>query len=129
MASELRLTGVDELLAELERLAPELAAEARTRQDTIAQQTADVLRSAYPVVSGELRDSIEVTRESSHSAVRVFTRIEVTARHAMFYEFGTHNTPAHPTFTPIVRRGREAFLDAIVARVEARGLEVSGNRG
>ena len=126
MATELRLGGVDEFLAELARLAPELATEARALQADNAEQAASNLRAAYHVVSGELRQSVEVARESSTSPARVFTRISVTSRHAGFYEFGTHRSAPHPTFTPIVRRAREAFRDEVINRVESRGLEVSG---
>jgi len=126
MASEMKLRGIDEFLAELQRLAPELTAEARARQADRAEQTAAALRAAYPVVTGELRNSIEVQRESSNSPARVFTRVTVTSRHAGFYEFGTRHAPPHPTFTPILRRGREAFLDEMIDRVGARGLEVHG---
>ena len=95
-------------------------------QASNAEQAASNLRAAYPVVSGELRDSIEVVREGSTSPARVFTRISVTSRHAGFYEFGTHRSAPHPTFTPIVRRAREQFRDDVIQRVEARGLQVSG---
>jgi HK97 gp10 family phage protein len=126
MATELRIDGLDEFLAELERLAPELTAEARSEQAQEAERIAANLRAAYPIVTGELRNSVQVARASSTSPHRVFTRIAVTARHAAFYEFGTHRTEPHPTFTPIVRRGREAFLLEIIERVKARGLEVNG---
>ena len=126
MATELRLGGVDEFLAELDRLAPDLTTDARALQADNAERAAANLRAAYHVVSGELRKSVEVARESSTSPTRVFTRISVTARHAGFYEFGTHRSAPHPTFTPIVRRSREQFREDVIARVEARGLEVTG---
>jgi HK97 gp10 family phage protein len=126
MATELRIDGLDAFVDELERLAPELVAEARAEQAAEAERIADNLRAAYPVVTGELRNSVLVQRESSTSPLRVFTRVAVTAGHAAFYEFGTHRTEPHPVFTPIVRRGREAFLQDVIDRVEARGLVVNG---
>ena len=126
MATELRLGGVDELLAELERLAPDLAAEARPLQASSAEQTASNLRAAYPIDTGELGRSVEVVREGSSSEARVFTRVTVTAPHAGFFEFGTRYMPPTPTFTPIVRRGREEFLMTMIGRVKARGLHVRG---
>lgn len=126
MPSELRLRGVDELIAELDQLVPALAAEVRAVQAAEAQQTASELRAAYPVVTGELRNSVRVLAEPSNSPGRVFTRVEVASDHAGFYEFGTARTAPHPTFTPVTRRGREAFLTEVIRRVEARGLVVNG---
>lgn len=126
MASALRLTGVDELLAELERLAPDFVAETRPLQESTAEETADALRAAYPVRTGQLRASVQVQRESSQSPARLFTRVAVTAPYAEFYEFGTSRTAPNPTFTPITNRGRRNFLEAVIARVRARGLQVSG---
>jgi HK97 gp10 family phage protein len=126
MATELKLTGVDELLAELARLAPDLTAEASTLERTIAEQTAEQLRAALPVVTGRLRASVQVQRESSTSPARVFTRIAVTAPYAEHVEYGTHRTPPRPVFVPITRRGREAFAKAVSAAVKATGLKVTG---
>jgi hypothetical protein len=126
MASQLRLTGVDEFLAELARLAPDLAAEAASLQGSLAGETAAELRAAYPSLTGQLRASVTVEREGSASPARVFTRLSVTAPYIEYYEFGTARTEPHPTFGPIVRRGREAFLRAVIARVKRRGLLVGG---
>lgn len=127
MASELRLTGVDELLRELIRLAPDLAEEAGALQSAIAQETAANVRAAYPAVTGDLRASVQVQRESSASPVRVFTRVAVLAPYASYFEFGTVNTPPRPTFIPLSNDGRREFLNQIIARVRAHGLTVSGN--
>jgi len=127
MAAALRLTGVDELLAELQLLAPDLAAEVGPLQQSIANETAAAIRAAYPSVTGTLRNSVRVARESSTSPARVFTRIEVTAPYAHFVEFGTVTTTATPAFVPLTRIGRERFTDAVIARVRARGLVVGGD--
>jgi hypothetical protein len=126
MATELRLNGVDELLAELTSLAPDLAAETGPLELAIAEETAENLRTSYPVVSGELAGSVQVERASSSSPARVFARVVVRSPHAEFFEFGTSRMGPSPTFVPISRRGREAFVRAVIDRVRARGLEVSG---
>jgi HK97 gp10 family phage protein len=126
MASELRLSGVDELLAELMRLAPDLAAEAGPVQASIAAQTAAEIRAGLPSDTGRLRDSVTVQREGSNSPARVFTRVSVTAPYAHFVEFGTARTVPAAVFVPATRRGREQFADAMVERVRARGLTVTG---
>jgi hypothetical protein len=126
MASALKLGGVDAFLAELTRLAPELASEAASLQAAIAEQAATTLRAAYPSVTGGLRASVEVQREGSASPARVFTRLVVTAPYAGFVEFGTSRTAPRPSFVPISRRSREDFVRAVIARVKARGLGVTG---
>jgi len=126
MPAELKLTGFDEFIVDLARLAPEFAAETARLEQTITEETAETLRAAYPVVSGELRDSVRVEPGDSRSPERVFTRVAVTAPYATFFEFGTARTTPHPTFVPIVRRGREAFLKAVIALVRGQGLKVSG---
>jgi Bacteriophage HK97-gp10, putative tail-component len=127
MPTKLHLSGVDELLDELARLTPELTDDAVTLQQRTTAETAAELRGAYAVVTGQLRGSVQVKREGSASPARVFSRIEVTAPYAHFYEFGTVNTEPHPTFVPITRRGREAFTAAVVERVKAAGLVVGGD--
>jgi len=126
MATELKLTGVDELLDELRRLTPDLTADAVTLERTIAEQTAEQLRAALPVVTGRLRASVQVQRESSVSPARVFTRIAITAPYAEHVEYGTSRVPPRPVFVPITRRGREAFAKAVSAAVKATGLHVTG---
>lgn len=126
MANQLVLGGVEELLAELQRLSPDLTTEAIALQSTIAQETADELRAALPVASGELRNSVRVQRESSNSPARVFTEVSVNAPYAHFVEFGTADTAPQPAFVPITRRGRETFVKAVVERVRAHGLEIGG---
>ena len=126
MPTVMKLSGVDELLAELNGLAPDLTTEAVALQQDAATDTAAELRAAYPSITGQLRGSVRVLRESSISPARVFTRVEVTAPYAHFYEFGTTRTAAAPTFVPITRRGRERFVRAVIDRVRARGLTIGG---
>ena len=126
MANQLILGGVEELLAELARLAPDLTAETILLQQQITQDTADELRAALPVASGELRASVQVQRESSNSPARVFSQISVNAPYAHFVEFGTHDTAPQPAFVPVTRRGRETFVKAVVDKVRDRGLVIGG---
>jgi hypothetical protein len=127
MATKMQFGGFDEFLADLARLAPDFAAETARLEATIAEQTAEQLRAAYHVVTGRLQASVVVQRESSTSPARVFTRVAVTAPYANYYEFGTARTAPHPTFVPIVNRGRERFLKAVAALVRGEGLKVTGD--
>ena len=127
MASKLTLGGVDELLAELGRLAPALTTEAIGLQQAIATETAAAIRAAYPSVTGTLRASVQVARLNSTSPARVFTEVTVTAPYAHFVEFGTATTTPTPAFVPLTRIGRDHFAQAVINRVKAHGLVVGGD--
>jgi hypothetical protein len=127
MASKLILGGVDELLNEITRLAPDLTQEAIGLQQSIANETVAAIRAAYPSVTGTLRNSVQVERLSSTSPARVFTQVTVTAPYAHFVEFGTATTTPTPAFVPQTRIGRERFTDAVIQRVKNRGLVVGGD--
>lgn len=126
MSATLTLGGVDELLAELARLAPDLTTEAGQLQQTIATETAASIRAAYPAVTGALRNSVQVERLTSSSSARVYTEVTVNAPYAHFVEFGTADREPNPAFVPLTRLGRERFAAAVVDRVKAHGLVVGG---
>ena len=126
MATTLTLGGVDEFLAELARLAPDLAADAGPIERAIATETADQIRAAFPSVTGALRASVQVNPESSASPHRVFTEIAVTAPYAHFVEFGTADRAPAAVFVPLTRRGKERFVKAMIDQVRARGMVVGG---
>ena len=127
MGSVLRLDGVDDLLNELIRLAPDLAADAGPLERAAAAATADELRAALPYATGALRDSVQVEGLSTTTTGRVATRVVVTSPYADYVEFGTARTAPRPTFVPMTRRGRQAFARAIMDRVRDRGLVVAGD--
>jgi len=126
MPSAIRWSGLEAFLDELGRLGPDLADEAAIEQRAIAEATADTLRAAYPVVTGRLRASVQVEYPGSASPARRFAQLVVGAPYAEFVEFGTARTRPSPAFVPISRRGREAFVKAVVARVRDRGFHVTG---
>jgi hypothetical protein len=126
MASVLRLGGIDQLLTELEGLAPALAAAAASVQGTIAEETASAIRAGYPSVTGTLRASVRVERAPSTSPVRVFARLVVGAPYAEYVEFGTSRQAPAAVFVPAARRGREAFVKAVIEQVRDAGLRVTG---
>jgi len=127
MPSSLRLAGVDELLDELIRLAPDLAIEAGPLERAAAAATADELRAALPMATGALRASVAVEPLGVTTSGRVATNVVVTAPHALYVEFGTARTPPRSTFVPVTRRGRQAFVRTIMDRVRDRGLVVGGD--
>ena len=127
MASTLNLGGVEELLRELEALAPGLTSEASTLQSSIASETVAAIRAAYPSVTGALRASVQAERLSSTSSARVFTQVTVSSPYVEYVEFGTAHTTPTPTFVPLTLIGREQFAKAVIDRVKARGLDVGGD--
>ena len=127
MATKMILGGVDELLAEITRLAPDLTQEAIGLQQSIANETVAAIRTAYPAATGALRASVQVERLSSTSPARVFTQVTVTSPYVEYVEFGTATTTATPAFVPLTRIGRERFTDAVIQRVKNRGLVVGGD--
>ena len=129
MGAKLILRGVDELLTDLTRLAPDLTREAVGLQQATTSEAAAAIRNAYPSVTGRLRNSVQVARLSSSSPARVFTEVTVTAPYAHFVEFGTARTAPTPAFVPITRRAREQFARTVIARVKAHGLVVGGESG
>jgi hypothetical protein len=127
MPSELRLGGVDVLIAELERTSPDLADETAPEIENATDRTETRTRDAYPVVSGDLRDGVRKVPVSTGRRYRLHTRVVSGAAHAHFYEFGTVRTRAHPTFLPIARQEQVAMVKRVVAIVRAHGLQVTGD--
>ena len=74
MPSVLRLDGVDALLSELARLAPDLLAETRPLQAAITDRTADEVRANLPVDTGALRASVHVVTPGGTGPGRLATR-------------------------------------------------------
>jgi len=126
MPSVLRLDGVDALLSELARLAPDLLAETRPLQAASVARTADEVRANLPVATGALRASVQVVTPGGARPGRLATRVVVGADYAEFVEFGTPLMPPRPVFVPAVRRGRQAVAAAVIARVRAHGLRGGG---
>lgn len=67
-----------------------------------AEQTAVALRAAYPVVTGHLRDSVQVRIEDRPLAPT--TVIENTAAYAVPFEYGHGTAGGRHVFGPIVAR-------------------------
>jgi Bacteriophage HK97-gp10, putative tail-component len=128
MPNRVELGGVDELLDELERLAPGLTAEAAPLQATAADRAADALRAAYHRgTTGLLADSVAVVTEAGRTPHRLFTRVVNRAPYAGYYEFGTRRSRAFPTFVPITRRARRELVQRIADLVRQHGLDVRGD--
>lgn len=117
MSRSTRVTveGLDDLRATLDALPAKVQAAAEEAVKAEVDAVADDMRSAAPVDTGTLVESIHAEVTGLAGAATA------TARHAVFVEFGTSSTPAQPFAGPAAelsrgrfpRRVREAIRGAI----------------
>lgn len=122
MASKLIIGGSEDF-ADTARDISGLAAPA-TKEG--AEHGRELVRSAYPRITGRLQDGVVVKQWAGSAAVTAYD-VESTAPYAMHYEFGTHHQRARPTFVPILNRERRAHVKAMVGILKAAGLAVTGD--
>jgi hypothetical protein len=122
----MRLGGVTELAEELGGLVRALVAAAGPIARTQADQMAENIRAALPVVTGTLRASVQIAPITAPGPAAVAAQVAVTAPYAMAVEFGTAHTAPRPVVVPAQRRGRAAFIKAVVDHVRTTGLQVDG---
>jgi len=139
MSVTLKITGLEQLRADLKRLPEDLQREAAV----IVQATADAMAvdvlGQYAVKTGNLRSHVRV--ETTADVVGgVSSRVVSRARHAWLYERGTDgkkrswkngkNTgpmPAKKIFAPIAPIRRRIMTAALVELVQRAGLTVTGS--
>jgi hypothetical protein len=123
-------TGLDELMASLQTLAPDLAAEANNILLAGLQDAKTAIDAAYPFHTGNLKRGL-VIRPAVGPTKGGATLVQ-TAPHGGLYEFGTKlrtnkagqnrgASPKHPTFIPIAAAHQKTALAAVVARLYAHG--------
>jgi Bacteriophage HK97-gp10, putative tail-component len=128
--------GMREYADELAALPREVAAEAAAIVYDEATQAADEIRASYPVVSGELRNSVRVVDRSRD--LTATTKVINTAKYAVPFEFGTQvrhtkrgfnrgaiAKPGANVFVPITVRHRRAALQRVIAAIETHGAKVT----
>jgi hypothetical protein len=135
MPATLRIDGLDDELDALTALPTTLRDQAAPLVRATADQAEATIRAAYPVVSGQLRDSLHQEVVETPAGIKV--RLINDAPQAIWYEYGTvfrHTSlgyargrmPAAKVFVPEVMRDRRALLDDLIPVVEAEGLKVRG---
>nr|ABN71537.1 hypothetical protein [uncultured bacterium] len=139
MTTELKITGLEQLRADLKRLPEDLQREAAV----IVQATADAMAvdvlGQYAVKTGNLRSHVRV-ETTSDVVGGVSSRVVSKARHAWLYERGTagkkrswangKNTgamPAKKIFAPVAPLRRRIMTAALVDLVQRAGLTVTGS--
>jgi Bacteriophage HK97-gp10, putative tail-component len=135
MPATLRIDGLDDELDALTALPTTLRDQAAPLVRATADQAEATIRAAYPVVSGQLRDSLHQETVETPAGIKV--RLINDAPEAIWYEYGTvfrHTSlgyargrmPAAKVFVPEVMRDRRALIDDLIPVVEAEGLKVRG---
>ena len=128
--------GLADLYKQLENLPATLTGEAAHIVEGIANAAALDIRSAYPVHTGTLRNSVYVTH-FDHGRYSAGAQVKATAPHAWIFENGTaarayysvngvrHETGAMPpghVFIPIMMKHRRALYGQFAALLERNGI-------
>jgi HK97 gp10 family phage protein len=111
------IRGMDEVLARLRALDPQMQAAARDGLEAGADLMEAKIRKAAPVKSGALKASIRrgsVTGAGSRLRVEVKTDV----RYASFVELGTSKMSARPFMRPGFKAAKNPALGAIKAELE-----------
>src|SRR5262245_10926966 len=124
---------VEEFKRQLAEIAPSIQAEALTEVDKQANRLVDLMRTAVPVKSGKLRQSIRVEPGPNKVSRRVvaggkLTTVEVRSGSGVAYdyaravEFGTVNERAQSFFWPSYRLMKRSIKSAL-SRASKRGID------
>ena len=135
MSVQWEFKGLEELKAALRALPAELTGEASHLIEAAGNRAVLDLKRAYPVVTGNLRDGVEVTFTTSGVSTRALVRSR--APHAHLYEYGTEArhtglglnrgrmAPTH-VFGRTMSNVRRELFDQFRALLERHGLRVTG---
>lgn len=127
MPNKLQLSGFDQLTRDLSTLPTDLRAQTDSIVLQHARRAAELVRAAYPVVTGALRAGVKIIERVPRGIAVLYT-VTSSAYHAHLYEFGTGHTRPHATFLPITERERRASTTAAADVVTRAGLKVTGVR-
>lgn len=112
MARKTGIEGLDKLKDALHEASEAARKSAEAAIATECEAVRDDMRRTVPVDTGELRASIRSRPQGLTGEVRA------TARHALFVEFGTSRTPAHPYGAPAALRSRARLPKRLAATVK-----------
>jgi len=120
-----RIEGLDELYAQLNRLAKQVES---AKTEPVLKEGADIMTSEAkgraPVKTGRLRDNIVTLQmarlgENPRSAMTKVKQARWEAPHGHLVEFGTKFAAAHPFFRPAWDMTRGRIYSGVVARLKA----------
>jgi hypothetical protein len=125
-------TGLDSFLTELRVLDVGMKDEAEEIFRSIAESARAAIAAAYPVQSGSLARGVVIRTPKQPGILLAGVELVQTAPHGWVYEKGTKPRenkagqnrgamPARPVFDPIAARYKQAAIDAVIRRLEAKG--------
>ncbi|GAB6170937.1 HK97 gp10 family phage protein [Paradesulfitobacterium aromaticivorans] len=124
MSVEISLSGVADLLDELERM----SANSAKIQDEILQAAAKpVLTDAEQTTafidrSGNLRESLSMSKPKARKRGGKYILVRAKAPHAHLVEFGTSRAAAHPFLQPALEKNKQEVTEIIKTKLrEALG--------
>lgn len=132
MSVRFEFQGLEDLKAALRALPADLTGEAGKLIEAAGNRAVLDLKRGYPVVTGNLRDGVEVT--FSQSGVSAGARVRSRAPHAWLYDHGIagrhvgkglNRTPTHLFARTMAQVRRELYRD-LAALLERKGLRVTG---
>lgn len=113
MAAKVTIKGLPELNLKLKRLVQVLEAAGERAVKAQTKETADDMRRAAPVLTGELKAGIQEEFNAS-----TFTGKAVsTAAHTTFVVHGTSDTAANDFMTPAAERARREFPKRVTTEI------------
>jgi hypothetical protein len=132
---QFQFKGLEALKTALRALPAELTVEASHIIEAAGNRAVLDLKRGYPVVTGKLRDRVEVTFTQSGVSSRALVRSR--APHAHLYEYGTEarhtalganrgRMPPRHLFGATMARNRREMWNALRALLERAGLKVTG---
>lgn len=99
------MTGMAEVLANLESIVVMLPEEITAVQEDVGQQTVDICQETSPVLTGEMRDGFAF--DVSDGVLTVYNPV----LHSLFVELGTYKMAAQPTLFPAFAQMQAEFLN------------------
>ncbi len=113
MAKTIQIRGAEELTRKLKRLPGALEAASRRAVKGEVDEATEDLRADAPVLSGDLRDSVQGEIDKNGLGGRAV----ITAAHAEFVIHGTTKQPANDFVTPVENQIRRRFPNRLTDEI------------
>ena len=127
MASDLKLSGFDDLLAELAALPTAARDESKPLLVAHARRAQAAIVAGYPEITGRLRAGVQIIERAARGAAAIYSLVS-SAPYAHIVEFGSARTRPRANFLPVSSGEQRASVVAVAGIVESKGLTVRGAR-
>ena len=129
MPNKIQLRGFDELAKEFASLPGQSTQDADPILAAHAQKAHAAVLDAYPTgPTGNLEKGVRLRRGTGRKDHVARWNLASTAPHAHLYEFGTVKQEPRPTFLRIAEHEQREAVIEVAAMMEAKGLDVRGER-